>query len=44
MRIADRTISPKPITGSCQVRRQMVAKNSSAQMMAMMNRIVFAGR
>lgn len=44
MRIADRTISPNPITGSCQVRRQSVAKNSTAQMTAMQKRIVFAGR
>ena len=44
IRIAESTISPKPITGSCQVRRHSVAKNSRAQMTAMQNRIVFAGR
>lgn len=32
------------MTGSCQVRRQMVAKNSSAQMAAMQNRIVLVSR
>lgn len=44
MRIAESTIRPKPMTGSCQVRRHRVAKNSSAQMTAMQNRIVLAGR
>ncbi|CAM5719688.1 hypothetical protein SFUMM280S_03476 [Streptomyces fumanus] len=42
--MAESTIRPKPITGNCQVRRQRVAKNSSAQMTAMQNRIVLAGR
>ncbi|CAM5731499.1 hypothetical protein SALBM217S_06422 [Streptomyces griseoloalbus] len=44
MRIADSTIRPKPMTGSCHVRRHRVAKNSSAQITAMQNRIVLAGR
>lgn len=44
MRTADSTSRPKPITGSCHVRRQMVEKNSTAQITAMQNRIVFAGR
>ncbi len=32
------------MTGSCQVRRHSVAKNSTAQIAAMATRIVFAGR
>ncbi len=44
MRTAESTIRPKPMTGSCQVRRHSVAKKSTAQIAAMKNRIVFAGR
>lgn len=44
IRIAESTIRPKPMTGSCQVRRHNVAKNSTAQIAAMQNRMVLAGR
>ena len=42
-RIAETTSSARPTDGSSQLRRKMLAKNSTAQMIAMKVRIVFAG-
>ena len=43
-RIADSTSSPRPTDGSIQVRRKTLAKNSTAQMIAMNIRMFLDGQ